>query len=145
MDRQLRGVPASPGIASGPVHLLHWEVPDVRIRRIPDEAIPEELARFRKSVERAKERLRAVRKRVETTTGPEEAAIFEVQLSILGDRELVNVVEERIKDGVGAETAFDHVMLDWRRRFARHEHPMLRERVGDLPVQQVHRSGRDAR
>jgi phosphoenolpyruvate-protein phosphotransferase (PTS system enzyme I) len=132
VDRQLRGVPASPGIASGPVHLLHWEVPDVRIRRIPDEAIPEELARFRQAVERAKERLRAVKKRVEATAGPEEAAIFEVQLSILGDRELVNVVEERVRDGVAAETAFDHVMLDWRRRFARHEHPMLRERVGDL-------------
>jgi phosphotransferase system enzyme I (PtsI) len=132
VDRQLRGVPASPGIASGPVHLLHWEVPDVRIRRIPDDAIPEERARFHKAIERAKERLRAVRKRVETTAGPEEAAIFEVQLSILGDRELVHVVEDRIRDGVAAETAFDHVMLDWRRRFARHEHPMLRERVGDL-------------
>ena len=132
MDRQLRGVPASPGIASGPVHLLHWEVPDVRIRRIPDEVIPDELARFRAAVDRAKERLRAVRKRVEATAGAEEAAIFEVQLSILGDRELVNVVEDRIRDGVAAETAFDHVMLDWRRRFARHEHPMLRERVGDL-------------
>jgi phosphotransferase system enzyme I (PtsI) len=132
VDRQLRGVPASPGIVSGPVHLLHWEVPDIRIRRIPDEAIPEELTRFRKAVERAKERLRAVKKRVETTAGAEEAAIFEVQLSILGDRELVNVVEDRIRDGVAAETAFDHVMLDWRRRFARHEHPMLRERVGDL-------------
>jgi phosphotransferase system enzyme I (PtsI) len=132
VDRQLRGVPASPGIVSGPVHLLHWEVPDVRIRRIPDEAIPGELAQFRNAVDRAKERLRAVRKRVEATAGPEEAAIFEVQLSILGDRELVAVVEERIRDGVAAETAFDHVMLDWRRRFARHEHPMLRERVGDL-------------
>jgi phosphotransferase system enzyme I (PtsI) len=132
VDRQLRGVPASPGIVSGPVHLLHWEVPDVRIRRIPDEAIPGELARLRNAVDRAKERLRAVRKRVEATAGPEEAAIFEVQLSILGDRELVAVVEERIRDGVAAETAFDHVMLDWRRRFARHEHPMLRERVGDL-------------
>jgi phosphotransferase system enzyme I (PtsI) len=112
--------------------LLHWEVPDVRIRRIPDEVIPDELARFRAAVDRAKERLRAVRKRVEATAGAEEAAIFEVQLSILGDRELVNVVEDRIRDGVAAETAFDHVMLDWRRRFARHEHPMLRERVGDL-------------
>jgi phosphoenolpyruvate-protein phosphotransferase (PTS system enzyme I) len=132
VDRQLRGVPASPGIASGPVHLLHWEVPDVRIRRIPNEAIPVELTRFRQAVERAKERLRAVRKRVEATTGAEEAAIFEVQLSILGDRELMNVVEDRVRDGVAAETAFDHVMLDWRRRFARHEHPMLRERVGDL-------------
>jgi phosphoenolpyruvate-protein phosphotransferase (PTS system enzyme I) len=105
VDRQLRGVPASPGIASGQVHLLHWEVPDVRIRRVPAEAIPEELAHFRRAVERAKDRLRAIRKRVESTAGPEEAAIFEVQLSILGDRELVNVVEDRIRDGVAANRA----------------------------------------
>src|SRR5919199_1422285 len=132
MDSQLRGVPASPGIATGPVHLLHWEVPDVPHRRIADDAIPAEVERFRGAVERAKERLRAVRKRVEASAGPEEAAIFEVQLSILGDRELFNVVEDRIREGLAAESAFDLVLLDWRRRFARHEHPMLRERVGDL-------------
>src|SRR5919199_6553386 len=132
MDSQLRGVPASPGIATGPVHLLHWEVPDVPHRRIPDEAILAELERLRSAVERAKERLRAVRKRVEASAGPEEAAIFEVQLSILGDRELLNVVDDRIREGLGAESAFDLVLLDWRRRFARHDHPMLRERVGDL-------------
>ena len=36
MPNVLRGMPASPGIVEGPVHLLRWEVPDVKHRVIPD-------------------------------------------------------------------------------------------------------------
>ena len=43
MERKLVGIPASPGIAVGPVHLLRWEVPEVRHRIIPDEAIKGEI------------------------------------------------------------------------------------------------------
>ena len=41
-------------------------------------------------------------------------------------------VEELIRQNLGAEKAFDLVMLEWRTHFARHAAPMLRERVGDL-------------
>ena len=37
MDTRVIGIPASPGIVVGPVHLLVWEVPDVRHRIIADE------------------------------------------------------------------------------------------------------------
>jgi phosphotransferase system enzyme I (PtsI) len=132
VDRQIRGIPASPGIVVGQVHLLRWEVPDVRHRIIPDEQIQDEIARLHAAVERAKSRLRLLRQRVETTAGPEEAAIFDVQLSILDDRDLTRSVEELVRQNLGAEKAFDLVMLEWRTRFARHAAPMLRERVGDL-------------
>lgn len=132
MERRLVGIPASPGVAVGPVHLLWWEVPEVRHRIIPDEGIDDEQARFLESVERAKTRVRQVRERVEATAGPQEAAIFDVQLSILSDAELLAGVSDLIKQNLAAEKAFDIVMMDWRNRFARHNHPMLRERVGDL-------------
>ena len=132
MDRQIRGIPASPGIVVGQVHLLRWEVPDVRHRIIPDENVHDEIARLHEAIERAKERLRHLRSRVEATAGAEEAAIFDVQLSILDDRELTRGVEDLIRQNLGAEKAFDLVMLEWRTRFARHSAPMLRERVGDL-------------
>jgi phosphotransferase system enzyme I (PtsI) len=132
VERQIRGIPASPGIVVGQVHLLRWEVPDVRHRIIPDENIHDELDRLQAAIERAKERLRHLRTRVESTAGAEEAAIFDVQLSILDDRELTRGVEELIRQNLGAEKAFDLVMLEWRTRFARHAAPMLRERVGDL-------------
>ncbi len=132
MDRQIRGIPASPGIVVGHVHLLRWEVPDVRHRIISDEHVNDEIARLHDALARAKERLRLLRARVEATAGPEEAAIFDVQLSIMDDLELVRGVEDLIRQNLGAEKAFDLVMLEWRTRFARHSAPMLRERVGDL-------------
>jgi len=132
MERRLVGIPASPGVAVGPVHLLWWEVPEVKHRIVPDDAIPSEVERFVAALERARARLRQVRARVEASAGAHEAAIFDVQLSILDDTELLNAVQELIHQNFAAEKAFDIVMADWRHRFARHTHPMLRERVGDL-------------
>lgn len=132
MDRALQGIPASPGIVVGPVHLLRWEVPDVATRIIADDAIPAELARFRAAVERAKERLAQVRDRAASHAGPEEAAIFDVQISMLDDHDLANQVESYIRQNLAAEKAFDVVLHEWRARFAHHASPMMRERVGDL-------------
>jgi phosphoenolpyruvate-protein phosphotransferase (PTS system enzyme I) len=132
VERKLVGVPASPGIAVGPVHLLRWEIPEVRHRIIPDEAIPTEITRLSEALDKAKNRLRQIRDRVEHAAGPEEAAIFDVQRSILDDRELIGSVEELIRQNLGAEKAFEIVMFEWQQRFARSPHPMLRERVGDL-------------
>ncbi|MEP6621182.1 MAG: phosphoenolpyruvate--protein phosphotransferase [bacterium] len=137
MERQIQGIPASPGIVVGHVHLLRWEVPDVRHRIIPDESVPDEVARLHAAIAKAKDRLHLLRVRVEATAGPEEAAIFDVQLSILDDRELTRSVEELIRQNIGAEKAFDLVMLEWRNRFAKHAAPMLRERVGDLTDVQI--------
>ena len=132
MDRRLLGIPASPGIAVGRVHLLRWEIPDVKHRIIPDEAVPAEVRRLHAALDGAKERLSHIRDRVERTTGPQEAAIFDVQRSILGDQELITAVEDLIRQNLGAEKAFEIVMFEWGQRFGRAAHPMLRERVGDL-------------
>jgi len=132
VERQIRGIPASPGIVVGYVHLLRWEVPGVRHRIIPDENVHDEITRLHEAISRAKERLRHLRQRVESTAGAEEAAIFDVQMSILDDRELTRGIEDLVRQNLGAEKAFDLVMLEWRNRFARHSAPMLRERVGDL-------------
>lgn len=128
----LRGIPASPGIVVGPVHLLRWEVPEVRQRVIDDADIDAEIARLQTAFDRARDRLRHLRSRAEVQAGPEEAAIFDVQLSILDDKELAESVIALIRQNLGAEKAFDLILLEWRQHFARHSAPMLRERVGDL-------------
>ena len=132
MDRLLKGIPASPGIAVGTVHLLLWEVPDVPHHIIKDEEIPFETERFHQAIGRAKERLVHVRDRVEKTAGKEEAMIFDAQYHILEDPALLTGVEELIKQNLAAEKAFDLEMLEWRQRWARHTSAMIRERVGDL-------------
>ncbi|BAH38525.1 MAG TPA: phosphoenolpyruvate--protein phosphotransferase [Gemmatimonas aurantiaca] len=132
MDSVLRGIPASPGIVVGPVHLLRWEVPEVRHRLIDDSEIEAEIARLHEAIEQARERLRTLRARAEVQAGPEEAGIFDVQLSILDDKELINSAIVLVRQNLGAEKAFDLVLLEWRQHFARHSAPMLREKVGDL-------------
>jgi phosphotransferase system enzyme I (PtsI) len=129
---RLSGIPASPGIVVGPVHLLLWEVPDVPHRVVGDEDVPGELARLRGAIERARERLGTVRARAERHAGPEEAAIFDVQLAILDDSALVGRVEELVRQNLGAEKAFDIAMHDWQQQFARHPNALMRERVRDL-------------
>ena len=132
MAKGIAGMPASPGIVDGQVHLLRWEVPDVRHRIIHDDAIPSEIKRFHDALTRARERLHQVRARAEKHAGQQEAAIFDVQISILEDGELIRQVEELIHRNLGAEKAFDLVLFEWRQQFADHVRPMLRERVGDL-------------
>ncbi|HXD21716.1 MAG TPA: phosphoenolpyruvate-utilizing N-terminal domain-containing protein, partial [Gemmatimonadaceae bacterium] len=132
MTSMLTGISASPGIVVGPVHLLRWVVPDVPPRVIDESAVPRELERLRQALQRAVERLRAVRERAEKNAGPAEAAIFDVQVSIIEDAELRTRVEGVIRQNFTAERAFDVVMLEWREHFARSAHAMMRERVGDL-------------
>lgn len=132
MERVFNGVSASPGIVLGPVHLLHWEVPDVAHRIISDEEISGEQQRFREALAKARQKLRAIAARAGKNVGPEEAAIFEVQISILDDPDFLGKVDSYIRQNIGAEKAFDVVMLEWRQQFARSSAPMMRERVGDL-------------
>jgi phosphotransferase system enzyme I (PtsI) len=132
VSRKLTGIPASPGIVVGPIRLLRWEVPEVKHRIIPDERIPEELGRLKDALGRAKARLTQLKERVESTAGAQEAAIFDVQSSILEDPELTSAVEELIRQNLGAEKAFEIVMYEWGQTFARSPVPMLRERLGDL-------------
>ncbi len=132
MDSVLRGIPASAGIVVGPVHLLRWEVPEVRQRLIHDDEIDAEIARLHSAIDRARDRLTTLRTRAEAQAGAEEAAIFDVQLTMLTDGELLKGIEALIRQNLGAEKAFDIVLLEWQQHFARHATPMLRERVGDL-------------
>jgi phosphoenolpyruvate-protein phosphotransferase (PTS system enzyme I) len=117
--------------------LLRWEVPEVPSRIVDDDAIPAELARLGFAIATAIERLRGVRERAEKKAGAEEAAIFDVQISILEDVDLRTRMDELIRQNIGAEKAADLVLLEWRQHFARHQHAMLRERVGDLTDVQI--------
>lgn len=132
MQALLRGIPASPGIVVGAVHILRWEVPEVPSRVVADEDIPGELARLHEALDRARERLDLLAQRAEEKVGSTEAAIFAAQRAILDDTALAAGVETLIRQNLAADKAVDVVLGDWRQRFARHPSAMLREKVGDL-------------
>lgn len=132
MPSILRGLPASPGIVVGVVHLLRWEVPEVADGVIDPADVERELERLHIAFARTVERLRVIRERALRTAGPAEAAIFDAQASVVEDVELRAAVEELIRQNFTAERAFDVVMGSWRDHFARSPHAMVRERVSDL-------------
>ena len=132
MQSTIVGIPASPGIVVGKVHLLLWERPDVRHRVVDDDQIPIEQKHFRDALELAKERVKAIRDRAVRYAGEAEGAIFDVQHHILEDEDLIGEVETLIAQNYSAEKAFDIVLEERRHAFARHHQPMMRERVGDL-------------
>ncbi|MBM3884967.1 MAG: phosphoenolpyruvate--protein phosphotransferase [Gemmatimonadetes bacterium] len=132
MGAPLHGVSASPGIVSGTVHLLRWEVPEVPSRLVSDGEVAGELERLREAVAAAIDRLRVVHARAEANAGPAEAAIFEVQVAMLEDPSLRESIEALIRQNLAAEKAVDLVLLEWRERFGRSTNPLMRERASDL-------------
>ena len=57
MPHLLKGIPASPGIVVGPVHLLKWEVPEVPATAIDAADVDREVERVRIAFARAIEQI----------------------------------------------------------------------------------------
>ena len=131
--RMIRGIPVSRGVAVGPALVVRWEVPAVSDRAItPAEVVPE-VARLRSALTFAKERIEKVRQRAAERAGPEEARIFDAQLLILDDIELVGGAERLIRENhFSAERAFELKMMEWRGLWSTQGSPLLRDRLIDL-------------
>jgi phosphotransferase system enzyme I (PtsI) len=129
----LDGSPASEGIASGKVFRLEWGAPIVPHVTIPDERAGEEIARFHAAREWAKERLRGLKVTTEERLGPVEARIFEPQILMLDDSEVVDGTLRYISENrLSAERAFEWRMLELQAMWNRTSHPMVLDRLNDL-------------
>jgi phosphoenolpyruvate-protein phosphotransferase (PTS system enzyme I) len=134
-ERTVRdGIPASPGIVIGPARVLRWEVPAVpRGAGIPEERVEIEVERFREACDFARERIRELQTETEQRLGSVEAQIFEPQLMMLEDPELIDRTIAIIReDFLPAERAFEYRVLEWEARWSHSSHPMIMDRLNDL-------------
>lgn len=131
--RLIRGIAVSPGVAAGPALVVRWEVPEVSDQAIAPSDVEREVARLREALEFARERIEAVRQQAARRAGEEEARIFDAQLMILADSDLIEGVERLIRDNhFSAERAFALKMVEWRGLWSTQGSPLLRERLSDL-------------
>ncbi len=131
--RVIRGIAVSRGVAVGPALVVRWEVPTVSDHAIKPGAVEGEVARLKEALAFAKERLAVVRAKAEVRAGPEEARIFDAQLMILEDVELVEGVVRLIRENhFSAARAFELKVLEWRGLWSQHGSKLLRERLIDL-------------
>jgi len=129
----LDGSPASEGIASGKVFHLEWGMPIVPHVTIPEALAESEIGRFHAAREWAKERLAELQASTERRLGPVEARIFEPQILMLDDSEVVEGTVRYIRENhLSAERAFEWRMLELQAMWNRTSHPMVLDRLNDL-------------
>ena len=129
----LDGSPASEGIAQGRVFHLDWGVPVVPHETIDEGRIAEDVERFEQALSWASTRLREVVEVTEKRLGTVEAQIFEPQILMLQDSEVVEGTLRYIRDNrMSAQRAFEWRMLELQAMWSRTSHPMVLDRLNDL-------------
>ncbi len=100
----LRGLPASPGIALGPVRRFEeqLEAPPER----PSEGADAERSRLESARQAARSAIERDREQVARRTSAGDAAIFTAHLALLDDEALVDAAAARIEGGAPAEAAW---------------------------------------
>jgi phosphotransferase system enzyme I (PtsI) len=129
----LDGFGASDGIAAGKIFHLDWGVPIVPHVTIPASRIEAEIDRFHAAREWAKERLLELQRSTEERLGPVEARIFEPQILMLDDGEVVDGTVRYVRENhLSAERSFEWRMRELEGMWSRTSHPMVLDRLNDL-------------
>ena len=128
------GIPAAPGIVIAPARVLRWEVPRVpHGATVPPERVEDEVRRFLEACEWARERIRELQQRTAEKMGEVEAQIFEPQLLMLEDADLVQGTVGYVRENhLTAERAFEWRVLEWESALSHSSHPMVLDRLNDL-------------
>lgn len=129
----LFGIPASPGIAHGPVFsFLHDEV-KVATYEVSESDQEEEIKRFLEALEMTRSEIRQIRDDVAKNLGEKEAGIFDAHMLVLEDRALIDDVIKDIKEsGENVEKCVHRVTEKYLAFFDQLEDNYLRERAVDL-------------
>ncbi|MDG1173207.1 MAG: phosphoenolpyruvate-utilizing N-terminal domain-containing protein, partial [Opitutales bacterium] len=132
-ELMLFGIPASPGIAHGPVfRFLHDEV-KVATYEVDESDQAEEIKRFLEALEMTKAEIREIREDVAKNLGEKEAGIFDAHMLVLEDRALIEDVKKEIKEsGENVEQCVQRVTGKYLAFFDQLEDKYLRERAVDL-------------
>ena len=123
-------LPASPGIAIGPVRRLDTNRIEIEQDAVGDPA--SEWRRIVESVAEVRREIEHVRVLTVREVGAEEASIFDAHLTLLADSEMLADVKGRIGMGVGATAAWADCLADVERQWAELPDPYLSERAEDV-------------
>ena len=132
-ELMLYGIPASPGIAHGPVfRFLHDEV-RVATYEVSESDQEEEINRFLEALEMTKSEIRTIREDVAKNLGEKEAGIFDAHMLVLEDRALIEDVKKEVREsGENVEKCVHRVTEKYLAFFDQLEDKYLRERAVDL-------------
>ncbi len=127
------GTPACPGIVMGPAHVVLWDRVRVPHETISPDRVDEEIERFRQARKATREKIEAIQSQTARRLGPVEAQIFEPQIMMVDDADLIGDVELYISENrISAARALDLRMLELQSAWRETGHPMVMDRLNDL-------------
>lgn len=131
MNKELKGIAASPGIAIAKAYQL--VTPDLSFEKVTTENTEEEISRLEQALEVSRTELEKIKAHTENKLGEDHAAIFSAHLLILNDPELINPMKEKIEtDKVIAATAVEEVSAMFIDMFENMDNEYMRERAADI-------------
>ena len=129
---KVTGVGASEGVVVGSVFVHTGGGPEPERQKISEDAVEEELGRFRRAVEAVVAKLSETAQRLETSGNANEAAIFEAHVELAEDPELASGVAERVRDLQSPEAAVLAVGEEYAGVFATMEDEYMAARADDV-------------
>jgi len=131
MSNYINGIAASDGVAIAKAYLL--VEPDLSFDSEKITDIDAEIAKFNHAIETSKVELTKIRNNAEKNLGADKAAIFDAHLLVLDDPELIQPIEEKIKnEQVNAPTALSDVTGQFITIFESMDNEYMKERAADI-------------
>jgi multiphosphoryl transfer protein len=128
---ELRGLPASPGIALGSAR--RFRIPDLRVPEEPAADRDDELRALDEAIDASRRDIVRTRETVAARGADYDAAIFDAHLLFLDDEALVEPARrDVVNEGRNAADAWNRAAERLREQWASLEDEYLRERAGDL-------------
>ncbi|HGZ8167863.1 TPA: phosphoenolpyruvate--protein phosphotransferase [Staphylococcus aureus] len=132
MSKLIKGIAASDGVAIAKAYLL--VEPDLTFdknEKVTD--VEGEVAKFNNAIEASKVELTKIRNNAEVQLGADKAAIFDAHLLVLDDPELIQPIQDKIKnENANAATALTDVTTQFVTIFESMDNEYLKERAADI-------------
>ncbi|HCG2312228.1 TPA: phosphoenolpyruvate--protein phosphotransferase [Staphylococcus aureus] len=132
MSKLIKGIAASDGVAIAKAYLL--VEPDLTFdknEKVTD--VEGEVAKFNNAIKASKVELTKIRNNAEVQLGADKAAIFDAHLLVLDDPELIQPIQDKIKnENANAATALTDVTTQFVTIFESMDNEYMKERAADI-------------
>lgn len=131
MSNIIKGIAASDGVAIAKAYLL--VEPDLSFSNEKTDQPEAEVQKFNEALNNSKIELTKIRNHAEEQLGADKAAIFDAHLLVLDDPELIQPIEEKIKnESASAPQALTEVTQNFITIFESMDNEYMKERAADI-------------
>ncbi|UXS20973.1 phosphoenolpyruvate--protein phosphotransferase [Staphylococcus delphini] len=131
MSNIIKGIAASDGVAIAKAYLL--VEPDLSFSNEKTDNPEAEVQKFNEALNNSKIELTKIRNHAEEQLGADKAAIFDAHLLVLDDPELIQPIEEKIKnESASAPQALTEVTQNFITIFESMDNEYMKERAADI-------------